>query len=193
MSWSPRCYIPSFVKIRLLVLEKIFEGFFTIYGRGGHLGNVTHMPRTNFCSPYPSRLQIKFGFDWASGFGEEDVWNCLRRRRTDDGRWINRFTIGSRQSLRLRWAKYSKKWAKLTYPGGSHQRPYHFNLVERKKTGKIKGLLRNMWLILLYIVQLVISDVCAKFQNTMSSSSWEIFDNNFQMHYIVVRDRKSKK
>ena len=43
---------------------------FTIYGRGGHLGHVTHMPRTNFRSPYTSRLQIKFGFDWASGFGE---------------------------------------------------------------------------------------------------------------------------
>ena len=44
---------------------------FTIYGCGGHLGHVTHMPRTNFHSPYPRRLQIKFGFDWASGFGED--------------------------------------------------------------------------------------------------------------------------
>ena len=25
-----------------------FEGFFNIYGRGGHLGLVTLMPRTNF-------------------------------------------------------------------------------------------------------------------------------------------------
>ena len=49
-----------------------FEGFFTIYGRGGHLGHVTHMPRTNFRSPYLRRLQIKFSFDWASGFGGED-------------------------------------------------------------------------------------------------------------------------
>ena len=30
---------------------------FTIYGRGGHLGHVTQMPRTNFRSPYPRRLQ----------------------------------------------------------------------------------------------------------------------------------------
>ena len=46
---------------------------FTIYGRGVHLGHETQMPRTNFRSPYPRRLHIKFGFDRASGFGEEDV------------------------------------------------------------------------------------------------------------------------
>ena len=51
------------------VLEKkIFEGFFTIYGRGGHLGHVTQMPRTKFRSPYPRRFHIKFGFDRLSGF-----------------------------------------------------------------------------------------------------------------------------
>ena len=33
--------------------KKIFEVFFTIYGRGRHLGHVTQMPRTNFRSPYP--------------------------------------------------------------------------------------------------------------------------------------------
>ena len=32
--------MPSFMAIRLLVPEKIFEGLFTIYGRGGgHLGS----------------------------------------------------------------------------------------------------------------------------------------------------------
>ena len=40
----------------------------TIYGRGGHLGHVTQMSLTNFRSPYPRRLHIKFGFDWPSGF-----------------------------------------------------------------------------------------------------------------------------
>ena len=50
-----------------------FLRVFTIYGRGGHLDHVTHMLRINFRSPYPRRLQIKFGFDWASGFEEEDV------------------------------------------------------------------------------------------------------------------------
>ena len=53
--------------------EEDFSRVFTIYGRGSHLGHVTQMPRTNFSSPYPRRLHIKFGFDWPSGFGEEDL------------------------------------------------------------------------------------------------------------------------
>ena len=33
MSWSPRCYLPSFVEIGLLVPEKkIFEGFLPYMG-----------------------------------------------------------------------------------------------------------------------------------------------------------------
>ena len=74
MGWSPGCYIPSFVKIGPPVLrKKIVEGFFTIYGSGGHLGHVTQMPRTKYRPPYPRRLHMKFGFDWQSGFGEEDL------------------------------------------------------------------------------------------------------------------------
>ena len=66
--------MPSFVEIGLLVPEKkIFEGFLSYMDCGGHLGHVTQMPRTNFRSPYPRRLHIKFGFDWPSGFREEDV------------------------------------------------------------------------------------------------------------------------
>ena len=42
-------------------------------------------------------------------------------------------------------------------------------------------------------VQLVKSDVCTKFQNSRSSSSGEIFDENFHMHYLGVRDGKRKK
>ena len=53
--------------------EEDFLRVFTIYGRGGHLGHVTQMLRTNFRSPYPRRLHIKFGFDRSSGFGEEDL------------------------------------------------------------------------------------------------------------------------
>ena len=52
--------------------RRFLKGFI-IYGRGGHLGHVTQLPRTNFRSLYPRRLQIKFGFDRASGFGEENV------------------------------------------------------------------------------------------------------------------------
>ena len=47
--------------------------FFTIYGRDGHLGHVTQIPRTISRSPYPRRLHIKFGFDRPSGFRGEDV------------------------------------------------------------------------------------------------------------------------
>ena len=53
--------------------EEDFLRVFTIYVLGGHLGHVTQMPRTNFRSPYPRRLHIKFGFDWPSGFGLEDL------------------------------------------------------------------------------------------------------------------------
>ena len=53
MGRGPRCYIPSLMKIGLLVLEKKnFERFFTIYGHGGHLGHVTRIMFTNFISLY---------------------------------------------------------------------------------------------------------------------------------------------
>ena len=48
---------------------------FTIYGHGGHLGHVTWTPQTNFRSPIPWRLHMKFGVNQPSGFGE-DVWKC---------------------------------------------------------------------------------------------------------------------
>ena len=65
-----------------------FWRVFTIYGRGGHLGQVTKMPWTKYRSPYPMRLHMKFCFDWPSGFGE-DLWALWttdgRRQRTDAG------------------------------------------------------------------------------------------------------------
>ena len=64
------------------------------------------------------------------------------------------------------------------------------NLLERKKNGQIKGLISHMWLIFLNTVQPVIPNVCTKFQNPRSSSSREIFDENFHIHYLGVRDRK---
>ena len=55
--------------------EEDFFKVFTIYmyGHGGHLGHVTWTIYTNFRSPFPRRLHIKFGFDWPSGFRGEDV------------------------------------------------------------------------------------------------------------------------
>ena len=46
-----------------------FLRVFTIYGHGGHLGHVTQMLRTKFCSPYPRRLHKNFAL--ISGFCED--------------------------------------------------------------------------------------------------------------------------
>ena len=48
-----------------------FFKFFTIYGHGGHLGHVTRTVWTNFSSPIPWRLHMKFGFNRPSGFWED--------------------------------------------------------------------------------------------------------------------------
>ena len=90
--------------------EEDFWRVLTIYGRGGQFGHVTQMPRTKYRSPYPRRLHIKFGFDWQSSFGEEDLWALWTtddgRRRTDDGRTPDHeYPISSPMSLWLRWAK----------------------------------------------------------------------------------------
>ena len=61
-----------------------FWRVFTIYGRGGHIGHVTQTPRTNFGSPLPLRLHMKFGFVRTSGFGEKDLWKWWTT--DDDGR-----------------------------------------------------------------------------------------------------------
>ena len=56
---SPQCYIPSFVEISPLVLEKIFLNIFTIYGRGGHLGNLTSNILITFSFPCTLKLTCK--------------------------------------------------------------------------------------------------------------------------------------
>ena len=64
---------------------------FTIYGHGGHLGHVTWTIYTNFRSPFPRRLHIKFGFDWPSGFRGEDfeiVKGQTDGPRTDAEAWV---------------------------------------------------------------------------------------------------------
>ena len=48
-----------------------FSVFFTIYRRGGHLGHVTWISRSNFRLPYPWMLHIKFHYDWRSSFRED--------------------------------------------------------------------------------------------------------------------------
>ena len=62
----------SFVEIGPLVLEKMFK-VFAIYSHDGHLGHVTRTIYINFHSPFLRMLHMKFGFDWPSGFREEDL------------------------------------------------------------------------------------------------------------------------
>ena len=44
----------------------------------------------------------------------------------------------------------------------------------------------------LFTMQQVIPNICTKFQNPRHSSSLEIFDTNFPMYYIGVRDGKRR-
>ena len=52
----------KFLESRFSGYREDFQRVFTIYGRG------REMQKTNFCSPYPRMLYIKFGFDWPSSF-----------------------------------------------------------------------------------------------------------------------------
>ena len=65
--------LAKFQNNRFLVLEKKILKVFTIYGHGGHLGHVTLTIYIKFCSPFPRRLHIKFGYDFQSFFLGEDV------------------------------------------------------------------------------------------------------------------------
>ena len=47
---------------------------------------------TNFHSPIPLRLHMKFGFDWPSGFWEEDVQSVWTTDNDDDG-WTMELAI----------------------------------------------------------------------------------------------------
>ena len=46
---------------------------------------------------------------------------------------------------------------------------------EGKKNVQIIGLISHTYLVLQYIVQIIISDSCIKFQNSRSSSYWDFF------------------
>ena len=66
---SPQCYIPSFIEIGLSVPEKkIFEGVFTIYRCGGHLGHVTSIMSSEFHFLVHESFHTKFGSDRHSSF-----------------------------------------------------------------------------------------------------------------------------
>ena len=65
--------------------------------------------------------------------------------------------------------------------------------LERNKNWQIRRMISSSMLILSYTIQQVIPNICTKFQNPRCSSSWEIFDTNFPMYYMGVRDGKKKK
>ena len=68
------CFLQNISLIRLVVLEKkIFKGFFTIFGHGGHLEFRIKTILAIFRSPSAWMLHIKFGYIWPSGFRGEVV------------------------------------------------------------------------------------------------------------------------
>ena len=56
MGWRPGCYIPSFVEIGPPLPEKKILKGSTIYGRGGHLGQMTSIMSSDFLSFFLSIL-----------------------------------------------------------------------------------------------------------------------------------------
>ena len=48
--------------------EEDFLGVFTIYGHGGHLGNVTRIMLPNFHFLVPESFHTKFSSEWPSSF-----------------------------------------------------------------------------------------------------------------------------
>ena len=53
--------------------KEAFEGFFSIYGLGGHLGHVTIIVSSDFHSLELESFHTKLGSDWHSSFRENPV------------------------------------------------------------------------------------------------------------------------
>ena len=65
-------------------------------------------------------------------------------------------------------------------------------LWERKKNEQITGMISIRMLNLSYTIQLVIPNVCNKFQNRRCSSCWKIFDTDFPILYTSEKWKKEK-
>ena len=61
-----------------------------------------------------------------------------------------------------------------------------------KEKWKINGMVSSNMLIIFYTIQ-QIPNICTNFQIPRHSNSCEIFDTNFPMYYIGVRDGKKEK
>ena len=69
MDLSPRCYIPSFMKIGLQVLEKkIFEGFLPYMSMAAILVMRPGSFLKNFHLLVPESFHTKFSSEWPSSF-----------------------------------------------------------------------------------------------------------------------------
>ena len=60
-------------------------------------------------------------------------------------------------------------------------------ILEQRKNGQIKGTINVR--MLSYMIQVVVPNVCTKFQNPRRSSSWEIFD----MEWVIEKRKKEGK
>ena len=94
MGRRPRLYIPSFVEIGQPVAEKRFLKGFTIYGHDGHLDHVTWTIYTNFGSPCPRRLHIKY-LALIGQVVSEKIFENGGRRQTTNGRRLDGYTKSS--------------------------------------------------------------------------------------------------
>ena len=111
MGPSPKCYIPSHKVIGPLVLEKIFEGFSPIYGRGGHNENESLFEGSGSHNqdeaPYEMWLWLAQRF-WRRRSLKmvDDGWTD--RRRTYDGPWLyyklTNEPKGSGELIKNEWA-----------------------------------------------------------------------------------------
>ena len=73
-----------FVKIGPPVPEKkIFEGFFIIYGSGGHLGHVTSIMSSDFHFLVPNSFHTKFGSDRHSQKTVPILCSFIKKKRLD--------------------------------------------------------------------------------------------------------------
>ena len=106
MGRSPRCYIPSFVKIGPPVLEKkILKGFYHIWAwRASWSCDMDHLYKLSF--PLSKEAPHKIWLWLAKRFQRRRLLKMWTDNdgRTDDGRRIHGYPISSPESLRLRWA-----------------------------------------------------------------------------------------
>ena len=85
---SPRCFLPSFKSIGILVQEKKRKIDFQDRGDGGHLGFPVETILAMFDLQVTPMLPIKFQVNWFFGSGDE-AKNIFSRWRPWRPSWIS--------------------------------------------------------------------------------------------------------